>query len=128
MAGFKSTWRKGFHMSFENGLTVSVQFGAGNYCDNYHDMDFFSDKDAQSSDAEIAIWHKDHTEPLDWISVNYFLADAYGEGHGGVCGYLSPEQVAELLYKASIEDEETFWQRYGEYYRNEYGEELEFND
>ena len=128
MAGFKSTWRKGFHMSFENGLMVSVQFGAGNYCENHMDMDFFSNKDWASSDAEVAIWHKDHIEPQDWISVNYFLTDAYGEGHGGVCGYLSPEQVAELLYKASMEDEETFWQRYGEYYKNEYGEELEFHD
>ena len=128
MAGFKSTRRKGFHMSFENGLTVSVQFGAGNYCDNHWDTDFACQKDAQSSDAEVAIWHEDRREPQDWISVNYFLADAYGEGHGGVCGYLSPEQVAELLYKASIEDEETFWQRYGEYYRNEYGEELLFHD
>lgn len=59
---------------------------------------------------------------------DFYQGDACGEGHGGVCGYLSPEQVAELLYKASMEDEETFWQRYGEYYQNAYGEELEFYD
>lgn len=128
MAGFTSTQRKGFHMSFKNGLTVSVQFGAGNYCDNRWDTDFTRKKDAKSSDAEVAIWHKDHMKPQDWISANYFLTDSYGEGHGGVYGYVSPEEVAELLYKASIEDEETFWQRYGEYYQNEYGEELEFHD
>lgn len=128
MAEFRSTWRKGFHMSFDNGITVSVQFGAGNYCSNYYDTDFTSQNDAKSETAEVAIWHSTHTEPQDWISVNYFLDDAYGEGHGGVCGWLSPKQVAELLYKASMEDEETFWQRYGEYYKNEYGEELEFHD
>lgn len=32
---FKITGKKGFHVTFENGWTVSVQFGPGNYCDNY---------------------------------------------------------------------------------------------
>ena len=29
MKKFVSTMRKGFHMTFENGLTVSVQWGGG---------------------------------------------------------------------------------------------------
>lgn len=33
--GFKITGVKGFHITFENGWTVSVQFGGGNYSDNY---------------------------------------------------------------------------------------------
>ena len=37
--GFMSTDRKGFHMIFSNGLTASVQWGFGNYCDNYHNAD-----------------------------------------------------------------------------------------
>ena len=32
---FSITGNRGFHMTFENGYTVSVQFGKGNYCDNY---------------------------------------------------------------------------------------------
>ena len=32
---FSITGNRGFHMTFENGYTVSVQFGPGNYCDNY---------------------------------------------------------------------------------------------
>ena len=32
---FKISGGKGFHVTFENGWTVSVQFGPGNYCDNY---------------------------------------------------------------------------------------------
>jgi hypothetical protein len=31
---FKITHKKGFHITFENDYTVSVQFGPGNYCDN----------------------------------------------------------------------------------------------
>ena len=51
---------KGFHFTFENGWTISVQFGPGSYCDNY-DMGFepASYKKAGeegSSTAEIAIW------------------------------------------------------------------------
>ena len=56
--GFVSTMRKGFHMTFENGLTASIQWGAGNYCDNHFpaDLDFSFSKDAQSDTAEIAVW------------------------------------------------------------------------
>lgn len=32
---FASTENKGFHMTFANGYTISCQFGARNYCDNY---------------------------------------------------------------------------------------------
>lgn len=32
---FKITDGKGFQVTFENGITVSVQFGYGNYCENY---------------------------------------------------------------------------------------------
>lgn len=32
---FRITRGKGFHVSFPNGYTVSVQFGPGNYCDHY---------------------------------------------------------------------------------------------
>jgi hypothetical protein len=31
---FKITDGKGFHITFENGYTVSVQWGCNNYCDN----------------------------------------------------------------------------------------------
>ena len=56
----KITRGTGFQMTFENGWTISVQFGYGNYCDNNRHpdgFDFGKNKDiVQSSDAEIAIW------------------------------------------------------------------------
>jgi hypothetical protein len=62
MAGFKITGKKGFHITFENGYTVSVQFGPGNYCDNY-DKEIGRDEEAcakfGSSNAECAVWGKD---------------------------------------------------------------------
>jgi len=34
MTGFTSCANKGFHINFPNGVSVSVQFGSVNYCDN----------------------------------------------------------------------------------------------
>ena len=43
----------GFTMTFENGYTISIQFGMGNYCENR-----FESK-PQSKDVEIAVFDKD---------------------------------------------------------------------
>lgn len=51
---------KGFHIEFDNGLTISVQFGYGNYCDN---RDIETNKEQRtkvSTNAEIAIWDKNN--------------------------------------------------------------------
>ena len=59
---FKITGKKGFHITFENGFTVSVQFGPGNYCDNY-DMEIGRDDERAgakgSYNAECAVWGSD---------------------------------------------------------------------
>lgn len=47
---------KGFHIRFENGWTISVQFGAGNYCDNYDLSDFSYKEPRQSDTAEVWCW------------------------------------------------------------------------
>lgn len=93
MKKFVSTMRKGFHIAFENGLEVSVQWGAGNYCDNHFpkDMDFTFSKDAESDTAEVAVI-KDN----DFADIDQFLPDGCGSD-GTVAGYLTPEQVVELL-------------------------------
>ena len=95
--GFESTMRKGFHMTFNNGLTVSVQWGAGNYCDNHFpkDGDYSFSKDAISSTAEVAIW-KDNI----WLDP-YNFANHEISGDGMVSGYLSPEDVADILFNAA---------------------------
>ena len=92
---FVSTMRKGFHMTFENGLTASVQWGAGNYCDNHfpEDMDFSCRKDAKSDTAEVAVFYK-----RELIDLAPFLPE--GQGYDDVvCGWLSPEEVLDFLNK-----------------------------
>ena len=87
MSKFKSTNNKGFQMTFENGWTISVQFGYGNYCDNHHHPEGwnFSKKQevTESSDAEIAIWGADGK----W----------YNFGSDTVKGYCSADEVATWI-------------------------------
>lgn len=94
MGQFKSTMRKGFHMTFENGLTVSVQWGLGNYCDNRNIMDFSFTKDMESSDAEVGVFHGERI-----LNVNNFLSEKDACWHDDVAGYLTPEQVVDLLVR-----------------------------
>ena len=46
----------GFHLTFDNGFTLSVQFKAGNYSDNYNKRMFPGDEiEFDSNTVEIAI-------------------------------------------------------------------------
>lgn len=61
---FKITGGSGFHITFENGWTVSVQFGPGTYADNYN-MGFANDGAVKagakgSKTAECAVWGPDN--------------------------------------------------------------------
>ena len=100
--GFRITRGKGFHITFENGITVSVQFGGGNYCEHYNDMigmeremqdhwQMINNPVQESRDAEVAIWGKDGR----WLTPLY-------TGNGDdVIGWQSPKQVLDILTWAS---------------------------
>lgn len=60
---FKSVYNRGFQMTFGNGITISVQWGTGNYCSR-KDLNSPVDGDlkyptTESPTAEIAIWHRE---------------------------------------------------------------------
>lgn len=92
---FKTVQNRGFQMVFENGWTISVQFGPGNYSDarSFAPGDYdapMKTKDGvwQSPNAEIAIW------------------DAQGNWHefengDTVKGWCTPNEVAEWIEKIS---------------------------
>lgn len=90
--GFRITDGRGFQVTFENGWTVSVQFGPGNYCENKSMAigrdDALAGKRG-SLDAETAVWGPD----------GQFIQR---EGTDDtVQGWQSPAQVLELLTWAS---------------------------
>ena len=83
MSKFASTLNKGFQLTFENGLTISVQFGKGNYCANRNKED---DKDfTESPNAEVSIWDKDNQAAvIDGLEC---------------LGWETTDRVAELIFK-----------------------------
>lgn len=90
---FKITKKSGFHVTFENGYTVSVQFGPGNYCGN-HDLDIGKDDETAgkrgSATAETAVWAK------DGVMIDRGGGDT-------VDGHQTPAQVLELMVWAAAQ-------------------------
>ena len=63
---------QGFKMTFNNGYTISIQFGSGNYCDE------------GETTAEVAVWDSNG----DWVRL---------EPNDDVRGHCSPEEVLEVM-------------------------------
>lgn len=85
---------KGFRMTFENGLTASVQWGRGNYCENHfnEELDFMGTKPARSDDAEVAVFSQDGK----FLEIARFLPEDCSYDYD-VAGWLTPDQIAEFL-------------------------------
>ena len=91
-AGFAITGGKGFHVTFENGWTVSVQFGGGNYSANYDEPIGGRLLDPKyklppSATAEIAAWPQDGP----W----------YDFGGDLVAGYKTPADVLAFMQEVA---------------------------
>jgi|TARA_B110000908_G_scaffold166733_1_gene218374 hypothetical protein len=86
MSKFVSTINKGFNMTFENGFSISVQWGVGNYCDRKNDGSFDESMKGdfwESTSAEIMVTGK---------------GDGVVLGNGdNVAGWLSTDKVAEVI-------------------------------
>jgi len=85
---FRITDNKGFQITFDNGYTVSVQFGPGNYSSNYNlSMLDNMGKPMTANSAETALM------AADGSFVQYKDSD--------VQGYQTPNDVLELLAYAN---------------------------
>ena len=49
-------WERGFKYTLTNGYTLSVAFGAGNYCDNRYEPYLEDETGYESSDFEVAVF------------------------------------------------------------------------
>ena len=86
-----SNYNKGFTMTFKNGLTISVQFGRGNYCENRFSQDHKMNTPGtvSSNDAEIAIWDS------DGVDFNF----GSDENQSSVVGFMDSDEVSEWIQK-----------------------------
>lgn len=79
---FRITGGKGFQITFDNGVTVSVQFGFGDHCNNKFNLELFYDVVNNNNlyckceDAEIAIMYKDKYITREYLdSINSDIDD-----------------------------------------------------
>ena len=98
MSKFTITGGKGFHLKFENGYTVSVQFGPGSYCEN-RSLDYVDfnreprSKTCESSDAEVAVWD----DKGAWVTQRAWDSVHKEALEDMVVGHLSTDEVLKLL-------------------------------
>lgn len=88
MSDFKSTENKGFQLTFDNGLTISVQFGTMNYCSRkYLEGEIFDSemrtRIVESQTAEIAIWDNQNND--------------FDFGNNVVKGWCTPDEVVDWM-------------------------------
>ena len=83
---------RGFHLSFSNGWTVSVQFGRYNYCENKNYRNDNEQPSLECPDAEIAAVHE---------SGKWFKFEGDEDNDTSVKGYVSDGDVAKFIYKVS---------------------------
>ena len=92
---FASIENKGFHITFKNGVTVSVQFGIGNYCQHHNsDIKIGVEKEFrkwESKNAEVAIWNKNG----EWITKKCPYLDV--AEYDDVAGYVSTDEIIDVL-------------------------------
>ena len=72
----------GFHMTFDNGYTISVQWGSANYCDNRSYG--YGEAKPESKTAEVAVWGPDG----EWVK----LGD-----NDDVLGWVTADRVLEIM-------------------------------
>ena len=86
-ANFQATTNKGFRMTFDNGFSISAQWGSMNYCErrNYSDEYKSEMKEdfIKSADAEIAVLEGKRMLGID--------------EHDSVIGWCSTEEVAKYI-------------------------------
>lgn len=85
---FAITMSKGFRITFANGVTISVQFGPGNYCERYNST--FSDV----LDKNNQFWESPDAEVAILLPNGEFYRI---QEHGDVIGRQSPEDVAKWI-------------------------------
>ena len=93
MSRFSNSEGRGFHLTFDNDWTISVQFSGGHYCDNKHESYDWARNRAMdsipvhSSNAEIAVWRRN--SGLIWLE------------NDTVRGWTSADEVARVIHKVS---------------------------
>lgn len=106
MSKFTCCDNKGFQLTFANGVTVSVQFGAGNYCEARNILRHDIPKMAgtwSSADAEVAAWGPVPGEK--WLTSAIWEKNTGEKLNDEVNGWMSTDQVLTFMQWCAAWDE-----------------------
>jgi hypothetical protein len=84
-------------ITFENGLTISIAIGEGNYCSNRQteeDINPYNTyaKERTSNNCEVMVWNKNNQD----VPIKQFLPE--GQSNDGLCaGWVSPNSLAVII-------------------------------
>lgn len=92
----------GFQISFPNNITVSVQFGSGNYCNNYNSNPDWIETPMlnKCENAEVAVLK---THNGDWLTGQCWQEVFNEKIYDDVVGYVTAEQIAKVITWASTQ-------------------------
>lgn len=92
--GFQISHGKGFHMTFANGWTISVQWGPGNYCDHYDRFTGHGEFEKTERDCGT---EGSMTAECAAINPDNELVEHPGSGGDTVSGRQTSDQVLTLM-------------------------------
>lgn len=95
---FKITDGKGFHITFANGYTVSIQIGWGNYTENYKRLDWSDLYPKELENKKKGIYPETELAETAILDPKDDFVNYKDES---VQGYQTPEEVLETLNYAS---------------------------
>jgi len=104
--GMRITLGRGFQITFSNGVTISVQFGPNNYCDNREfgpNITEASFGEEGCKNAEIAFWDAKG----DWITKEFTRDVLKQEPYDYVLGFVPTDDIAKAIAWASSLDTTT---------------------
>jgi hypothetical protein len=103
---FRTFSQKGFQVSFDNGLTVSVMFGAGNYCE-YRFSDIEDIEDNVVFGGTVKVWseHNSVSAEIAVIDSNgNFVTEFPGCPEGDqVRGWITPDEMLAVMNWAAAQ-------------------------
>jgi len=97
---------KGFSITFENGNTVSVQWGPGNYCNPEHSDGRNAPHDAP---MKTRTWKAQNAEVAAWDSEGAW----HQFEHDSVDGWLTADEVAAFIHfvaTSELRTDRRFWE------------------
>ncbi len=97
----KMSYNFNTQITFENGLTISIAIGEGNYCSNRKiensDINPYNTyvKQRESKNCEAIVFDVNHND----LDIQQFLPEGINGDGSKIAGWIKADDLAEIIYK-----------------------------